>query len=240
MLRLASLSDTMKGESAFAALPPHLAGQPNYQAAIRHSRRVRFLRKAIPWGCFAVLLFLVLRGVFSLFVGSDANFGTSGFSIVGRKIVMDKPKLSGFKRDGSSYEMTALSAVQDLKHPNVMELEKLTARIQTGSEGIATLSGDSGTYDSKEEKLDVRGNVRVRTEGGTDAFLQDAQIEFKGGTVTTDKPTDVKTSQGHVKSDRMRVLDNGKRLIFEGNVRSTFANAVPEGATEPDKGTSAP
>lgn len=235
MLRLAGMSGMMKAEGGYAILPPHLAGQPNYQAAIRHSRRVRFLRKAIPWACFAVLLFLVLRGFVSLFVGPDANVGASGFSIVGRKIVMDKPKLSGFKRDGSSYEMTALSAAQDLKLPNVMELEKLTARIQTGSEGIATLSGDSGTYDSKAEKLDVRGNVRVRTEGGTEAYLEDAQIEFKGGTVTTDKPADVKTNQGHVKSDRMRLLDNGKRLIFEGNVRSTFANAVPEGAAAPEK-----
>ena len=181
--------------------------------------------------CILLAVFMLLRGIAGLFIGPSGQIA-SGFSIVGRKIVMEKPKLSGFKRDGSSYEMTANSAIQDLKVPNMVELEQLKARIQTGSDGWADLSAEFGIYDSKAELLDVRGDVRVKTESGTEAILVDAHIELKGGTVITDKPAQVRTNQGQVNSDRMRVIENGKRLVFEGNVRSVFSNPEPQNGAE--------
>lgn len=208
------------------ALPPHLADQPNFIAAARHSRRVRFLRRAIPWSCAAIALFLVLRMLAGAFITGPGGL-VAGLSIQDRKVVMDKPRLSGFKRDGSSYEMNAEKAIQDLKNPNFMELQTLSARIQQGAQGWTNLSGDTGFYDSKVERLDVRGNVRVKTESGTEALLQDALIEFKAGTVVTEKQVEVKMTTGQVSANRMQVLDNGRKFVFEGNVRSEFVNAVP-------------
>lgn len=203
-------------------LPPHLRHEPAFIAAERHSRRVRFLRRAIPLGCAAVIGFLILRSFAGLVTGIDA--GAEGVSIQGRKIVMEKPKLSGFKRDGRSYELTATSATQDLKVPNIMDLDRLTARFQTGNDGWANLEGARGIYDSKIERLDVDGGLTVRTETGLNAKLKDAKIEFKGGTIITDKPVEVKMPQGDVEAESMQVLDNGRKLIFEGRVRSVFVN----------------
>lgn len=227
-----AFSVTARSFAPAGELPPHLAGREAFRAAQRHSGRVRFLRKAIPLACVGLAVFLVLRGIVGLFIGGPAEVAGS-FRIEGRKIVMDKPRLSGFKKDGSSYEMTAESAVQDLKQPNVVDLQRLTARMQAGAEGWANLSGDTGTYDSKAERLFVRGNVRVKTESGTDATLEDADIDFKSGTVVTEKPTNVKTAQGNVTSDRMEVRDGGKRLIFEGRVSSEFVNNGVPGAPAP-------
>jgi lipopolysaccharide export system protein LptC len=140
---------------------------------------------------------------------------------------MDKPRLSGFKRDGRSYELTATTATQDLKTPNVVDLNQLTARMQTGNEGWANLSGAHGVYDSKAERLEVGGGLTVKTETGVDARLKDALIEFKAGTIVTDNPVEVRMSQGQVDSERMQVLDNGRVLVFEGKVRSVFVNATP-------------
>ncbi len=184
---------------------------------------MRILRRALPLGAGLVVVFLVFRGFVGFFAGIEAT--TENVSIQGRKIVMEKPRLSGFKRDGRSYELTATTAIQDLKSPNIVEMNALTARMQTGNEGWANLSGARGTYDSKIERLDVEGGLTVRTETGLDAKLQDAQIEFKAGTIITDKPVEVKMPQGDVGADRMQVLDNGKRLVFEGRVRSVFVNA---------------
>jgi lipopolysaccharide export system protein LptC len=206
-----------------AGLPDHLREDPAFRAAERHSRHVRFLRRMIPLGMALTLVVLVARSFVGFIGGIDAS--TDGVSIQGRKIVMEKPKLSGFKRDGRSYELTATTATQDLKTPNMVELDQLTARIQTGNDGWANLSGARGTYDSKIERLEVDGGVTVKTETGLEARLQDAQIEFKAGTIVTDKPVEVKMPQGEVAAERMQVLDNGKRLIFEGRVRSVFVNA---------------
>jgi len=216
---------SMLGSGASADLPEHLRGRANFQAAARHSRRVKFLRRAIPLACILILAFAVLRGVTSFFFNEAGAIGAARIAIEGRKIVMEKPHLSGFKRDGSSYEMTADKSVQDLKEPNIITMNGLKSRIQTGSEGWAYLSGETGIYDTKAEMLNVKGNVRVKTDSGTEALLQDAHIEFKGGIITTQNPAEVKNQQGRVTSERMQVLDNGRRLVFEGNVKSIFTNA---------------
>lgn len=223
-----------------ADLPEHLLGDPAFVAAARHSRHVRFLRQMIPLGMILMLVFMVARSFVGYIGGIDA--GADGISIQGRKIVMEKPKLSGFKRDGRSYELTATTATQDLKTPNMVELDRLTARMQTGNDGWANLSGARGTYDSKIERLEVDGGLTVKTETGLDAKLQDAQIEFKAGTIITDKPVEVKMPQGEVTAERMQVLDNGKRLVFEGRIRSMFVNAnagkqAPETDDRTDAGT---
>lgn len=207
-------------------LPEHLAGRSNFVDAARHSRRVRWLRRAIPWTCGAVVLFLLLRAGAGMLIGGPGGL-SAAFSIQDRKVVMEKPRLSGFKRDGSSYEMNADQAIQDLKNPNLVEMRRLSARIQQGAQGWTDLAGDTGFYDSKAERLDVRGNVRVKTETGTEALLQEALIEFKAGTVLSEKPVDVKMSTGAVSAQRLQVLDNGRRFVFEGNVKSEFINAAP-------------
>jgi lipopolysaccharide export system protein LptC len=209
-------------------LPAHLQNEPAFRAAVQHSRRVRFLRRAIPLGSVLVLTFLVARSVTGLFWSGDAH--VESLAIQGRKIVMDKPRLSGFKRDGRSYELTATTATQDIKAPNMVELDALTARMQTGKEGWADLKGAKGVYDSKIERLEVDGGVNVVTQSGLDAKLKDALIEFKAGTIVTDKPVEVTSPQGDVEADRMQVLDNGRRLIFEGRVRSVFVNPQTKAA----------
>lgn len=214
------------------ALPLHLQQEPAFLAAARHSRRVRWLRRAIPVGMALAMAFLVLRSFLGFVGGIDAS--TEGVSIQGRKIVMEKPKLSGFKRDGRSYELTATTATQDLKTPNMVELDTLTARMQTGNDGWANLSGARGVYDSKIERLEVDGGLNVTTESGLDARLKDAQIEFKTGVIVTDKPVEVKMPQGEVAAESMQVLDNGHKLVFEGRVRSHFVNADTKGGKGKD------
>lgn len=213
-----------------ADLPPHLAHHPAFRAAAAHSRRVRFWRRAIPLLAAATVGFLVFRTISGFLAVPDVTTETAG--IQGRKIVMEKPRLSGFKRDGRSYELNAATAVQDIKSPNMVELDSLKARLQTGNEGWADLLGAKGVYDSKGEKLEVDGGVSVRTETGMDARMRDAQIDFRSGMIVTDKPVEVKTNQGDVAAERMQVHDNGRKLVFEGRVRSVFVNPGSQGQAD--------
>jgi lipopolysaccharide export system protein LptC len=225
---VASVGSETGRRKTVSGLPAHLSGAPQFLAAERHSRRVRWFKRAIPVLCLAVAGFLFVRAGASFFLDQVAGFNT-GFTIKDRKIVMEKPRLSGFKRDGSSYEMLAEKAVQDLRLPNRVELRALSARIQQGAQGWTTLSGDEGLYDSKAEKLDVRGQVRVKTDGGAEAWLEEAFIDFKAGLVTSEKPVDVRMNSGRVTADALRVLDNGRQFVFEGRVQSEFTNSgTPE------------
>jgi len=175
--------------------------------------------------CIIGIVILFLRSFFTFFLATPDGFGMSSVAIDGQKIVMDKPRLSCFKRDGSSYEMTARDAIQDLRVPNILELNILHTRIQNSDKSWTNLWGDFGIYDSKAEKLNVRGNIRVRTDAGTEADLADAAVEFKGGVVVTDKPVEVRSNQGKVNAQKMQIQENGKHMVFEGNVQSVFVNA---------------
>lgn len=214
-------------------LPAHLAQDPAFRAAVRHSARVRTIRRAIPLLAGFTVLTLLVRSLVILL--APPQVGMEALSIQGRKIVMEKPKLSGFKRDGRSYELNAASAVQDLKAPNIVELESLNARMQTGNDGWANMSGRRGVYDSKAEVLDVVGDVAVKTDSGMDARLLDAHIEFKSGNIVTEKPVQVKMPQGVIDSERLEVIDNGRRIVFEGRVRSVFSNAPAANQTSSDE-----
>ncbi len=43
---------------------------------------------------------------------------------------MESPRLSGYKRDGQAYELTANSATQDLSLPTTLDLDRIKARMQ--------------------------------------------------------------------------------------------------------------
>ncbi|PPD14298.1 MAG: hypothetical protein CTY25_14010 [Methylobacterium sp.] len=227
-----SLLASPLSRARFPGLSETLAARPEFVAAARHSRRVRWLKRLIPLACGGLVLFLVARTVIGILAPIPVDVA-GRISIEDKKIVVEKPKLSGFRRDGSSYELNAQKALQDLRNPNVVEMFTLSARVQQGRQSWTDFSGDSGVYDSKAEKLNLKGNVRVKSDNGTEAKLEEAEIEFKAGTVVSRKPVEVRMNAGYMSADTLQVLDNGQKFVFEGRVHSEFVNAAPSGAAAP-------
>ena len=207
-----------------------------YAQAMRHSRRVRFLRKAIPVFCLAAVAGPVAWGVISPFarVGADVQVGP--ISLAGTKVTMELPRLSGFKKDGKAYEVTAEQAVQDIKTPTIVELNKLTSRMEQEAKKYARLTADWGRFDQTADRLDLKGNVRVRTDNGYEADLLSARVNVKSGEVISNEPVVVRSLTATVSADRAEMHDNGRHAIFEGRVRSVFIpNDVGPSAEQPTK-----
>ncbi len=200
--------------------PPAQDG--TYDAAMRHSRRVRFLRKAIPVTCIAAVIGPVAWGIVSPFARSVADVKVGPISVSGSKVTMESPKLSGFKKDNKAYEVTAFQAIQDLKQPSVVELNKLTARLEQDDKKFARLTSDWGRFDQTADRLDLKGNVRLRTDNGYEADMLSARVSVKSGDVVSTEPVTVRSHSGTISADRVEVRDNGKHAIFEGRVRSVF------------------
>ena len=203
-----------------------------YRAALRHSRRVRFLRRAIPAFCVAAVAGPVAWGIISPFarVGLDVQVGP--VSMAGTKVTMESPRLAGFKKDGKAYEVSAQQAVQDIKTPTVVELNNLTSRLEQDAKKYARLSADWGRFDQSADNLDLKGNVRVRTDNGYEADLLSAKVNVKSGDVVSTEPVTVRSLNAIVTADRAEVRENGQHVVFEGRVRSVFtqsdAPAPPE------------
>ncbi len=218
---------------------PGARRQAAFGAARRHTRLVRFLRRAIPISASVAVLALIvtpflhpLNGVSSLSLGA--------VGIYGGKVKMDTPRLSGYRKDNRPYEVTAEAALQEIRNPTQVELQTLTARLQMEREGWVTVNAKSGLFDTQKEKLRLVDDVHVRTENGHDIRMRTADVDFKGGTVVSKEPVKVSLGTTTVDADSLDVKDNGALIVFEGRVRAFIPNAPAGTIAGPEREGSTP
>lgn len=193
-----------------------------YAQARRHSRWVRWLKRAIPLGA-VVGIGLVLAAAFLNPFGHLGGLTLGPLSLSGTKVTMENPKLTGFRKDTRPYEVTATAAMQDVRKPNVIELKDLKARVTMDDKGsLAWLEAAFGLFDTQKEQLELKQDVHVKTDGGQDAKLTSASIDFKAGTVVSREPVIVTFPGGTIEADALDVSDNGKVMVFDGRVRTLF------------------
>jgi lipopolysaccharide export system protein LptC len=213
--------------------PPYAGERARaFAAAARHSALVRFLRVTILGGALGSVAFLVAIAVFDPFgrLGHEVSF--SGLGLDGAKVLMNDPKLAGFRKDGRPYLVNAQEAIQDVLHPTLVELRVLDAEISMVGNGAAHMMADKGLYDTANERMDVEGNVRVKSDE-YDARLRSCSMDFKSGVYASKDPVTVVIRDGStITADTMSAIDNGHQLTFEGRVR-TF---LPAQETAPSDG----
>jgi lipopolysaccharide export system protein LptC len=204
-----------------------------YGQAVRHSSRVRFLRRVLP---VLALIILGIAGAVAWLdpfrIVRDFPIDVMKLSIQGNKLVMDAPKLSGFTKDGRGYNITATAAAQDLTKTNVIELEGIKANFALTNNGMTELTAVKGVYDAKGDIIRLTEGVVVRSTAGYEGKVQDAYIEVKRGFVTTDNPVDIIFNNGTIRADRMQIFDNGARAIFEGGVRMMMKLPPPQSESQ--------
>lgn len=211
-----------------------VAPPPNRERAFakakRRSARVRLLRHAILIGGLGAVAALVVAAFFNPFATRLGSLDLGALSVEGTKIVMERPKLAGFRSDGQPYTLTAVRALQDIKHPTVAELEKVTGEIGMAGGRPARLSADAGVYDSVSERMDLSKNVRIENDQFT-VLLRSARFDFKSGVYQSDEPVEVQAGAGEtIFADRASAAHNGQELTFEGHVRTKI---VPQAGGEP-------
>jgi len=205
-----------------------------FLAAARHSRRVRLIRLAI---LSAVGLGVLGLGG-ALFLGGrklpeGVSLGSIG--VEGTRVTMTLPKLTGFRSDLRPYEVTARAATQDLKSPTLIELLDLDAHIGMGEQGVGHVTARKGRYDNVKETLRLEEDVVMRTDRGYELRLSEGDIDFKAGSLFSDKPVEGLMRASTVRADRLRVTDGGRKLVFEGHVSSLLKSDSPAAAAAQPK-----
>ena len=190
-----------------------------FRAAARHSRRVRFLRIAVPSlvvvGAVAVCVsmwFSPARLLPNLPTGG--SLGSVGIS--GSKITMQLPRLEGFTRDARPYQFTAKTALQDLLKPDNVELNEIHAKMETADKAVMEMTAASGIYHSKADQLILRERIVMSSTSGYEGHLTEAVVDMRSGHIVSDKPVEVKLLNGVLKANRLEV--EGDVIRFEGGV----------------------
>jgi lipopolysaccharide export system protein LptC len=200
-----------------------------FRAARRHSRRIRFLRVAVPAGVVAAAIggvaFTYLAKPLSMLAKLPVDVGSLVMS--GTKIMMQHPRISGFTRDNRRYDLTAQSAGQDLTKPDVVELNGIQATMEMQDKSVYETTARSGSYNSKTELLTLSQNIVVTSTSGYQALLSEAVVDIRAGKIVSDKPVEVRTATWTVNANRMEIAEAGEHMKFERGVSVMLLPETP-------------
>jgi lipopolysaccharide export system protein LptC len=208
-----------------------------FHVALRHSRRVRLLRIAVPMvAILAILAPLLFSAIRSLSL--TIPLGDLGRLVLsGDKLTMEAPRLAGFTKENRAYKVTAKRAQQDITHPFVVDLEDIQASIELADHGQVEMSAEHGLLDAKTELLTLSRAIFIRSSEGYEGRLLEALINIKAGTVVSRLPVQLKFLQGDLRADSMDLSNKDQVARFQGNVvmnvklpQSTATPAADAGA----------
>jgi lipopolysaccharide export system protein LptC len=202
-----------------------------FRAAGRHSRFVRFCRRAIP-----VSLILVLGAVWAaayfkpLRLLANLPIDPGRVVVSGTKITMEAPRLGGFTRDGRPYDLTAHAAAQDLTNPGVLELKDVHAHVQMQDKSLVELRAATGVYDTKADTMLLRQDITISTSAGLSARMSEAAVDIKTNKIVSDKPVEVTLTNGTINANHLEVTENGDLVRFGNGVEVYLVpqNAPPD------------
>jgi lipopolysaccharide export system protein LptC len=197
-----------------------VALEARFVQAERHSRLVRVLRVGIPGVVAAALGGVLLLSLFNPFrVTSNVTVNTDNLVVSGTKITMEAPHMTGFSgTDQRPYEIWGKTAVQDTADPDNVDLTEPRGKMLAEDGSTMSVESRTGRYNNKAQLLDLNTEVFVQTTNGYEARLNHAQVELATGAVSTDDGVNVKFDGGRVKADRLRLIDRGDVVRFEGRV----------------------
>jgi lipopolysaccharide export system protein LptC len=195
-----------------------------FRAALRHSRHVRILRRAIP---LTAAIVVVAGAAFTYVVkplrglsGMPVDVGSMVVS--GTKIKMNQPRLAGVTRDNRRYDMVAQAAAQDLTKPDMLELQGIDATMEMRDKVIFKTSAKDGLYNTKTEQLTLNHDIVVTSTSGYQAFLNEAVVDVRASKIVSDKPVEVKTATFNISANHMEVSEAGDLIRFGRGVFVTL------------------
>jgi lipopolysaccharide export system protein LptC len=199
-----------------------------FRAARRHSRYVRFFRRAIPVMLLAILGGVAAAAYFQPIILANLPLDPAHLVLSGSKINMESPRIGGFTRDGRPYDLTARTAAQDLATPGVLELTDVVAHVTMQDRGTLELHAATGVYDTKAEIMDLKTNIVLITSTGYTVHLDEARIDNKAGRISSNHPVAVTMSTGTVDANGLEVLEGGDLIRFTNGVET---HLVPQKAS---------
>jgi lipopolysaccharide export system protein LptC len=214
--------------------------EARFAIAARHSRMVRALRIAVPTAVILAMTAIVAVSIFNPFrmLLPKLPLDMGNLVVSGTKITMESPHLSGYSNDLRPYELWAKTATQDLTDPDHVDLKWLRAKVLTEDRTTINMEARDGSFDTKQQVLDLRKDIFLQSSTGYEARLTQALVDIGKGTVTSEERVDVKLLNGTLTADRLRIMEGGAMVRFEGNVIMNLIMDNPAPGTESDPSAS--
>lgn len=217
-------------------MPPTISERAaSFRRAHSHSTLVRRLRVVLPVLALGVAGLYFLSPEIHISVG-DMDASVAGVVIEKGNLRMLNPKLEGVNQKQGAYVVTAKYAEQAVASPDFIHLTDLSAEMNDSRKGWSRLTAPKGTFETKTEKLNLIGDIRVAQSNGMTARLTRADVDMKTEIVTSNEPVKVDFPNGKLDSHEMRINMSVREAEFAGDVRVRMEQPKKEAAArkQPD------
>lgn len=209
-----------------SAVPPP---GPQTLAGGSYSRFAHSMRIVLPLIAAAITVMVIAwpqvgekPKEFSLGVSGVTTNDSGGQQII-------NARFTGTDKQHRPFTLTADTAAQVQKSPNLIDLSFPKADISLRSGAWLALSAETGLYDRRSQVLTVKGAVNLFHDTGYELHTSAARIDLGRGTASGDEPVSGQGPAGTLRSQGFRLFDHGKRLIFTGESQLILFPTAKEG-----------
>ena len=181
---------------------------------MRHTRRVRWLRRAVPATGLVVLALMVGYAVVAHYIQAT---GFAPIRITFDGIVMDNPDISG-TYGTNSYQITARRALQKLGRPRRFALEDVEARLQFGNHVTLVLGAPSGEFNQETGLIELENGIRMNTSIGYSAEFEKLNISLSNGEVASVGAFSINLPGGRLSGDHIHYDEGSGAVRVSGRV----------------------
>jgi len=191
-----------------------------------YSRFANSMRIALPLVAVVIVVLVIAwpqlteePNKFSLNIYNVATGETAAQQII-------NARFTGTDAENRPYSVSADTASQVKNAPDMVDLAFPKAEITLQSGAWLAVSAETGTFNRKMQVLNLQGAVSLFHDMGYDLRTSAADIFMKQGTASGNKPVSGQGPIGTVQSAGFRILDGGKRVLFNGKSRLVLYRAT--------------
>lgn len=205
-----------------AATPTPAATGTKHPEARRHSRIMGTLRVLLPLAAVAIASFtLAWPGVYDEPRKVALHFAETS-STDAETPGMANIRYAGTDAENRSFFVTADRATQDPARPDLIDMVEIHADMTLDNGAWMSVAASHGRYDRARQTLRLAGPVDIFSDLGYELHAEVAHIDLGNRIAVSDAPVQGHGPFGTLRADRFRIMDGGRRLLFDDNVRMTI------------------
>ena len=192
-----------------------------------HSRIVGVLKVGLPLVALGMLASLFLVQTDDRF-GGDLSFSRGDIDALGKGLRITNPTFTGTTQGQDRFRFTAALVEPDAAPPERAKITTLAGEVALNNGPVVELEADSGDLHIPTERLDVAGNVRIRTSEGYRMAAEQATLDLRAGSLIAGNAVETTGPLGRIDSGSLTIqpaaasgearrfsFGNGVRLVYD-------------------------
>jgi lipopolysaccharide export system protein LptC len=182
-----------------------------------HDRIVRFAKVALPSAVGVVIAFLAMA---PLDKRGDVSFILDKNQVENapERMRVEEARYVGQDNHGQKFTIVANRALQRTSEQPIVDIWGMLARFGL-AQGPVTVAANQGQYNLDQQRVTVKGPVRVAGPEGEQLLTRDVTVDLKKNVMTSDGGVAGRMELGQFQASRLRADLNDRTVVLDGGAR---------------------